>query len=162
MKLRNAKIDDAKLLYEWVNDPEVRSMSFSTKPIEWESHKAWFEQKINDKKVKIFIAMKNDNEPVGQIRFEIIDNSYAEVGIHVKNCYRNRGIGWKIIEMGTNHFFDISSVTSIYATIKITNERSKYAFLKAGFSEIGKKFVYGQECFHLVSVHPKRKPAGKI
>jgi len=150
MKLRNIKVEDVKLLYEWANDSEIRNMAFSSEPIEWERHKDWFNSKLNDEKVKIYIAMNNDNEPIGQIRFELVDKFNAEVDVHIKSSCQNKGFGSKTIAMGVTHFLTNSIVNSIHAIIKPANYISKRAFLKAGFNEIEKKMVNGEECFHLI------------
>ena len=150
MKLRNVEIKDEKLLYEWANDSEVRSMAFSSESIEWKKHRDWFEKKIHDEKAKIYIAVQDDNELLGQIRFEIINGSDAEVDVHVKSGFRNKGFGAEIISMGVARFLNDSVANSIHAIIKPINFKSKRAFLKAGFKEVGKKLMNGQECFHLV------------
>jgi UDP-2,4-diacetamido-2,4,6-trideoxy-beta-L-altropyranose hydrolase len=149
MHLRNAETEDARLLHDWANDPEVRSMAFASDPIEWEEHKRWFEKRLRDPNTQIYVAVQ-DSEPVGQIRFDVVSDSAAEVDVHTKPGLRGKGLGTQIISLGVTHFFTKSSVQTIHAIIKPENAKSRRAFEKAGFKEVQKKLVNGQECFYMV------------
>ena len=148
MYLRDAETDDARLIYEWANDPEVRSMAFNSDPIEWDGHKKWFEKRLQDPNTQIYVAVQH-SKMVGQIRFTVINDSNAEVDVHTKARLRGNGIGTQIISKGIAHFFAKSSVQTIHAIIKSENTKSRRAFEKAGFKEVEKKLVNGQECFHM-------------
>ena len=67
--LRNANKEDKDLFFEWVNDPEVRRWSFSPQIIKSEEHSNWFNSKMDDKNVLIFI-FQIDSCPAGFVRFE--------------------------------------------------------------------------------------------
>ena len=149
MKLRNAESNDARLLYNWANDPEVRSMAFDSDPIEWDGHKRWFEKCLRDPNTQIYVAVQN-SKLVGQIRFDIVNNRTAVVDVHTKSGLRGNGLGTQIISLGVTHFFMKSSVQTIHAIIKQENAKSRRAFEKVGFVEVQKKLVMGQECFHMV------------
>ena len=74
--LREINIDDAQILFDWANDPEVRKMSINTEPILWNNHLNWFQRKLSDKTgTKMFILEAN-KEVVGQIRFEFHTNLF--------------------------------------------------------------------------------------
>ena len=148
MNLRDAETDDARLLYEWANDPEVRSMAFDSDPIEWDGHKKWFEKCLQDPNTQIYVAVQ-DSKLVGQIRFTVINDSIAEVDVHTKAGLRGNGLGTQIISLGVTHFFTKSSVQTIHAIIMSENTKSRRAFKKVGFIEVQKKLINGQECFHM-------------
>ncbi len=150
MHLRNAEPEDSKLLYDWASDSEVRSMAFSSEPIEWEGHKKWFEKKLRDPNTQIYIAMQDD-EPVGQVRFDVVSKFDVEIDVHTKPGLRGKGLGTQIISLGVARFLDDSSKNTIHAVIKLENAKSRRAFEKAGFEEVEKKLVNGQECFHMVA-----------
>lgn len=125
VQLRPATSEDAHLLWEWRNDPEVRAASFSTYPVEWEEHQAWLVQKIEDPSCAIFIG-EVDGEPVGVIRFDIVG---AEAEVSVSVSQRGRGYGSQIIEAGANEMKGLTLV----ANVRPTNVASQRAFVKAGF-----------------------------
>lgn len=149
MLLRVARIEDSRLLYEWANDPEVRRMAFSSGPIAWQAHIRWFERKIKDPNTCIYIAIE-DNEPVGQIRFDIINCFEANVDIHTKPGMRGKGIGSRIIALGVSRVFSNFGVNAIHAIIKQENSKSREAFQKAGFKEIQQKQTNGEACFYMI------------
>ena len=70
--LRPANYKDCEFLWEWVNDPEVRKASFSSETIPWETHKTWFTKKLANPDCYIYIAIDENEKPVGQIRFDLI------------------------------------------------------------------------------------------
>lgn len=56
MSLRPAVADDSRRLFDWANDPVVRSVSFRSEPIAWEDHSRWFAGKLTDPQAALFIA----------------------------------------------------------------------------------------------------------
>lgn len=147
--LRIAQFGDSRLLYDWANDPEVRRMAFSSGPINWEAHIKWLKKKLKDPNAYIYIAIEN-NEPIGQIRFDIMNNSEAQIDIHTKPGMRGKGLGSRIILLGVNRFFSDSRVNAVHAVIKQENSESRKAFKKAGFKDIQKKSINGEECFFML------------
>lgn len=145
MHLRTAHIEDARLLYDWANDLEVRRMAFSSNPIDWASHIKWLEKKLSDPNAYIYIAIE-DNEPIGQIRFDIINDTEAQVDIHTKPGMRGKGVGSRIITSGVSRFFSDSRVNTVHAVIKQQNTKSRRAFNKAGFKDVQRKLINGAEC----------------
>jgi RimJ/RimL family protein N-acetyltransferase len=125
-------------------------MALSSEPIEWEEHEEWFKKKLRNPDSCIYIAFNDKDEAIGQIRFELVNDYNAEVDVHTKPGLRNRGFGTEIISMGVSRYLDRSPVTGIIAIIKTENVKSKRAFAKSGFREIGKKLVKGYECYQMV------------
>ena len=48
--LNAATYEDEKLLFDWINDIDVRRWSFNQNKILLNDHKTWFNNKINDNK----------------------------------------------------------------------------------------------------------------
>ncbi len=132
---REVVVQDAKILYNWVNEKEVRNNSLISKPIKWEDHLAWLKNKIENINSKIFIFF-NEQEPVGQVRLDLDDN-YWTIDFSVSTSFRGRGYGkfilQKIIETGEFEKFK--------AVVKTTNIGSIKVFRKLGFEEVGKKLL---------------------
>ena len=53
--LREATIDDALLLFGWVNDKDVRLNSINQDTIIWENHLKWIANRLNSKDTYIYI-----------------------------------------------------------------------------------------------------------
>jgi len=129
--LKKAQKSDCKLLFDWANDEDVRNNAFNPKKIEYAEHLKWFNQKIEDKNVSIFIVYLED-KPVGQIRIEK-KNKIGVISYSVDNEHRGIGIGTKILKQ-IKVSFD-KRICSIEGYVKIDNLASRRAFVKAGYKE---------------------------
>ena len=125
--LRNAKLDDAKLIFDWANDLEVRSNAISKDPIVWENHLQWFQSKLNSNDTNIFV-LEIENKPIGQIRLDK-HNNFLEIDYSIDKNSRGLGYG-KVIIAKAMKLFEQSSFKAI---VKNKNTPSKKVFLSLGF-----------------------------
>jgi RimJ/RimL family protein N-acetyltransferase len=137
LTLRRARADDLRLLWEWANDPEVRAASFSSEPIPWETHLAWFEQKFHQKGSVIFIAETEDATPIGQIRFDFRPGHEADLNISLAKEKRGCGLAVPMIQRALGDLFASTDCERVHAFVKPENVPSIRAFEKAGFIRIG-------------------------
>mgnify|MGYP001792002932 CR=1 FL=1 len=135
IQLRNVCPEDCQLLWHWANDAIVRASSFSEAPIPLADHEQWFANKLRDPQCHIFIALDSDAKPIGQIRFDFINERQAEVDVSLDNQSRGKGFGHQLIELSTQKIFRITSANAVYASIKKTNIASIKSFQRAGFFE---------------------------
>jgi RimJ/RimL family protein N-acetyltransferase len=149
VQLRAVEESDARLLFHWANDPVVRAMAFNCSPIQWESHLQWLRQKLADPNCRMFIAMVK-NKPVGQVRFDQVDEHSAEVDIHTAPDQRGKGYGPAIIAGGVRLVFASTDLQVLIAVVKQGNRGSISAFLKAGFVPSGTCHVSGISCERLI------------
>lgn len=129
INLRSIHKEDCKLLFNWVNDAEVRNNSFSKTDISWENHSHWFSKIINSPDTNIFILERNKN-PIGQVRFDREDN-YWKIDYSIDEKFRGMGMGSKIIELGLEKMKG-----KIKAWVKKENKASCRVFEKLGFKNI--------------------------
>jgi len=154
LSLRTVQDSDAKLLWKWANDPQVRAASFSSESIPWEQHIQWFDAQLKSPNCIIYIAMNSDNIPIGQIRYKIEDNQ-AVISISIASDYRHQGYGSELIKLACDRLFQELNISQIHAYIKPENQSSIRSFIKAGFAEIGtinwpKSTANNQLAMHLV------------
>lgn len=136
--IRNAAISDCRLIYEWVNDPEVRQNSINQKNIEWRDHQSWFKEKINSPTTKIFI-LEYKGIPIGQIRFDFVKDSW-EIDYSISKNYRGKGFGKLIVRESILHF---PPKTRFIAFAKPDNMASIHVFKSLTFEDAGKKTIEG-------------------
>lgn len=149
IRLRRARAEDSRLLWEWANDPMTRANSFSSAPISWETHSKWFEQKLTNENCKFFVAQNWLGEPIGQIRFEI-ENTEAVVSTSIAPLMRGCGYGTRLIACGTAELFATSEAKIIHAFVKSENKVSFRAFLSAGYKNIRREQYGEEETQHLI------------
>lgn len=143
LKLREVILDDAKLLFDWANDPAMRANSFHQKKIEWNQHIIWLKNRLDSNSSKIFIA-EFDGNYVGQIRFDKKENK-AIIDFYIAEEFRGKGLGTSLLLKGVKKITEYwKDIIDIVGEVKKNNLSSKKAFIKAGFQEIerGDIFIY--------------------
>lgn len=149
LRLRDADAGDCRILWEWANDPVVREASFSSDPIPWPTHQAWFEQKLADPPCRIYVGLDREDRPVGQVRFDFSGPAEATVSIVVAAEWRGHGFGSLLLSLGQTRLTR-DCVDAVHALIKPENVASRQTFVKAGYREAGRESVAGQEAIRYV------------
>ncbi|HOW58903.1 MAG TPA: UDP-2,4-diacetamido-2,4,6-trideoxy-beta-L-altropyranose hydrolase [Candidatus Omnitrophota bacterium] len=137
LEIRHVSADDCEMLWHWANDPVTREASFTTEPIEWEEHKKWFSAKLNSKECSIYIGLNYEQKPLGQVRYDILDEE-ATVSISIDKSFQNQGYGTALLLNSAALFIkEKPDVKIINAYIKNINQPSIWTFLKAGYNPVG-------------------------
>ena len=135
LKLRLARLDDINTYFEWVNEKFVRENSINSQKISFVEHKKWFDIQINSKDTYLYVLEKY-RKPIGQIRFNIIQNyAYIDYSVDVNN--RGQGIGSELITLGVNAFKKSNNIL-IRAIVKNSNKSSLKIFTKLNFKILEK------------------------
>lgn len=109
--LSMATDQDEKLLFDWINDIDVRKWSFNHEKILLDEHKAWFKNKIDDKNVLIWIFRKNSYD-IGMVRLEKEDNQ-AILNYLISARYRGQNYATPMLKMA------IQKVKKIWRSIRV-------------------------------------------
>lgn len=149
LRLRAAEAGDCRLLWEWANDPQVRAAAFSSAPIPWESHQAWFIGKMNDPHCSILIAEDDLGRQVGQFRVDWRSDCEGDISLSVATGFRGTGRGAALIDLGVGRIF-ADKGESLHAFVKVENQASRRAFEQAGFASLGEECVKGHHAIHYV------------
>ena len=160
LSVRPVTDDDCRLLWEWVNEPGVRSFAFQSHFIPWEEHRAWFAAKRVDPCWVMFIVLDEIRRPVGQVRFEPQDQDGAatEVAISIGREWRGRGYGTEAIRLACEAYRRMGQAARVVACIKPENVASLRIFEKAGFVLQGRQYVRGHDAV-CMSFELKNRPA---
>lgn len=137
VRVRAARAEDCGTVWEWNNDPVTRAFSFSSDPIPWADHVAWFEARVAGPAEAVLVAEDAEGRPVGVARFGR-DGVVAEIGVTVAPERRGNGLGAAIIREATARLLDATDVQTVEAWIKPENGASIQAFRAAGFVFRGK------------------------
>lgn len=126
--------EDCDLLFEWVNDNEVRSNAFNSSKVKYEEHNKWFNEKLNSQNTFIYI-LYNDAVPIGQIRIDICEGT-GIIDYSIARKYRGLGYGTDLIRILEEQIFiDKINISQLVGKVKATNMPSRRAFKKAGYRE---------------------------
>lgn len=130
--IREANINDAKLYFNWANDPVVRQMAFHTEPILWENHIKWFESKLDSTEAHLLVCY-HGTEPIGQVRFDILDGGEAEIDISIAKDSRGKGYGKAMLKAAIEYERCMNGVKTFVSEVKEENAPSQRMFLASGF-----------------------------
>lgn len=148
--VRRAAPADSRLLWEWVNDPAVRAASFSTEPIAWQGHEAWFARKMTDPDTLWLIGEDDEARPIGQFRVDWRSAADGNIDVSVAPGARGSGYGHQLIEQSVRRVFNTTPTERVHAFIRRENQASIRSFERAGFSRVGEEQVQGCAALHYV------------
>lgn len=134
IRLRPATMEDCRLLFDWRNHPSVRVRFFNTEPLEYSCHERWFKGKLADDSCLLFIAENENNNRVGQLRFDR-DGNEATVSITTAPEMTGRGIGTAMMCQGCAELDAQWPGVKAVALVKKDNFASAAMFRKAGFTQ---------------------------
>lgn len=144
---RTAQPADARLYFDWANDPVTRQQSFNSAPISLETHTAWFTRKLADPNALLLLFFNEMREPVGQVRFErtpVADMpDEIIISISVDAGQRGKGTAAQLIREGCAVCRERWDAVTIHAYIKANNQASIRAFERAGFTLSGESGKFG-------------------
>lgn len=156
LQLRSATADDARVLWDWANDPVVRASAFHGRPIPWDDHRDWLARRLADPDTSIYVALDLDAAPVGVVRFQRLGSS-AEISVTVAADRRGQGWGPVIIDGGVRQLLAETSVDEVIARIKPDNRASLSSFEDAAFMRTGESDGPGERCVHYIRYRTGRE-----
>jgi RimJ/RimL family protein N-acetyltransferase len=134
VQLRPAVLDDARMVYNWRNDPFLIARGSSQQAVLWEDHLVWFRETVTGTSRKMFIVVQHE-ESIGQVRFDRQDDKICVITAYLLETFTGKGYGIDAIRAGCRAIFDEWTVTKIVARVRSDNPVAQSAFRKAGFIE---------------------------
>ena len=120
---------------KWLNDPDINKWMYSDKPYTLQEVYRWIDRVVSDPK-RHYFSIVSEGKPVGfvSLREDHRPSNTAEIGIVIgEKDQQSRGIGSQTIKQVLEYAQNETSLTSIRANIKPTNEKSIRLFTSAGF-----------------------------
>jgi UDP-2,4-diacetamido-2,4,6-trideoxy-beta-L-altropyranose hydrolase len=150
LSLRSAAADDARLLWEWANDPFVRVHAFTPEAIPWETHLHWYANRLASDGTRFWL-LEDAGTPVAQIRYDRNpEGTEAEISFSVARDHRGKGLGTEIVRQTCKRAVAELGVEQITALVFPENLASMRTFEKVGFIRSGLIEVRGRTCYRFV------------
>jgi RimJ/RimL family protein N-acetyltransferase len=143
--LREAEQSDCTLLYQWVNDPVIRSCALKDAPITLQNHLTWFNKQLISLNCNIYIA-SIDDKPIGQVRFNQTALNTYEIDTHLSPCSRGYGYGRKMLKQALK-LIEKDKNSTFIATILIENIASIKLFEACNFKREKETTIENKKCF---------------
>ena len=135
IKIRSAKENDSKDIFEWRNDELTRQMSHTSEIIEWENHNRWYSNSLDSESRILLICEDDLNEKIAIIRFDITESN-AIISINLNPAQRGKGLSKscliRAIEFFAKKYIEIKK---LIAEIKEDNIASQKTFFGIGFTK---------------------------
>ncbi|PAW77385.1 MAG: UDP-2,4-diacetamido-2,4,6-trideoxy-beta-L-altropyranose hydrolase [Verrucomicrobia bacterium Tous-C9LFEB] len=140
--IRSCNSEDARLLFDWANEPTVRAASFHTNTIAWTEHTAWLERKLTDPDCRIYIGQSHEGTPVGMVRLDLNEKQQVVVSISVDARYRGYGYGPHLLRRALEAWQQERGTSPFVALVKTGNRASVKLFEICGF-HLSNRLNYG-------------------
>lgn len=131
--INKAQIEDMEDVFNLSNDEIVRENSFNREKIDWQNHKNWFKNKINDESCVFYIIRDVNKKLIAQVRFDK-NGVDADISISISPDFRGMGYGAKILKLTSQKVVQENKIKKINAYVKMENKTSKIVFEKAGYA----------------------------
>lgn len=139
IKIRSAKENDSKDIFEWRNDELTRQMSHTSEIIDWENHNRWHSNSLNSQSRVLLICEDNRNEKIAIIRFDISESN-AIISINLNPNQRGKGLAKSCLIQSIEFFSkEYVGIKNLIAEIKEDNIASQKTFLGIGFTKYNLK-----------------------
>lgn len=143
--IRRAEPRDLLPLWHLANDAGVRSNAFRPEPIPLDGHRVWYRARLASPSSRMWL-MEIADTLVGQIRYERIEPEVAEINYSVVAAFRGRGVGTALLERTWEAACGELGVRTVRGITLADNAASGGAFLRAGFTDVGRVVMYGRAC----------------
>lgn len=131
LSLRNSRLGDISLYFNWVNESTVRQHSINSDPIAWREHETWFQSRIDNPTCRMYVFCA-DELPIGQVRFEMSGEAWT-IDYSLDEFVRGRGWGKTLVERAIAELKK-STTGTVVANVKASNVVSRRIFEQLGFS----------------------------
>jgi UDP-2,4-diacetamido-2,4,6-trideoxy-beta-L-altropyranose hydrolase len=159
LKLRTAAFEDYKIIWNWHNDPEVKSVALAIPNRSMDEFGFEFQTAVASRNTNFWMVENVAGNPIGYARFDDIDGERPpKISIIVDHSQRGRGVGTALISQASEKFFRETNHSSIVAQIRSGNIASEKAFRTAGFSGIQPVIVNGKMAIQFELKRPSGIP----
>ncbi len=129
---------DARMAFDWRNDPVVRRYSHDPAELDFADHQRWWRAAVAAPDRDLLLAI-DDGVPVGVLRLDR-DGDRALVSIYLDPARIGRGLGRRVLDAAAD-FAAAQGLVALTATIEQANTASQSAFAKAGYVPVGELWI---------------------
>lgn len=135
IKIRLARKNDSKDVFDWRNDELTRQMSHNSEITEWENHKEWFMNSLELKDRLLLVCEDSLNNKISIIRFDISELN-AVISVNLNPTQRSKNLAKPCLIKSIDFFSDkYSEINKLFAEIKEDNIASQKTFISVGFKK---------------------------
>ena len=149
--LRAMEEDDARVLMELINDPEIENSVYGwSYPVSLESQKRWISNLKNDTTVRYAIDYNDSMVGVAIISSIDMKNRIANMNIKLQKLARGKGVATHAIALLIHYCFEELNLHCLTANVIERNSDSRKLWERFGFKKDGimRERVYKNGKYH--------------
>ncbi len=135
LNFRYAEANDVELYFKWANDSLVRQNSINSEKISLVDHVEWFNIKVTNPEVFMYLFFNEDDEPVGQVIIERKDD-WVFISQSVAKEHRGKKYSTEMLTGSTDDFLSKFPKDTIVSVVKSSNIASLKMSEQSGFNVI--------------------------
>jgi UDP-2,4-diacetamido-2,4,6-trideoxy-beta-L-altropyranose hydrolase len=145
-RIRPVQAKDCRVLWAWRNHPRIRRVSNNQELIPYREHQRWFDRQIKSKKCSLLLAVSENQNGLGHIRFTKCNPTTSCIHIYLAPGMIGKGFGSSVLIRSTAEYFKKHpKIREIEAEIFDSNEASARSFESAGFLFRGARIKNGRK-----------------
>ena len=134
---RAAGMDDARLLWQWRNDPTTRAGARSSAEVTWDEHVGWLTASLA-RSDRMLLVVEHALVPIGTVRWDLEGKGEWEVSITVAPERRGQSLARPVLDAGEMALFDVAQskgteVTAYLAVVHVDNAASVRLFESSAY-----------------------------
>ena len=131
--LRRAQAADIEQVYQWQSHPKTRQFALNPEVPSWYEHRQWMTKKLDNQLDYFYIIeLLNDQQAVGVIRLDKLDQNEYLISIFISPAHYGRGIAKQALKSIDNDHPTIK----VHATVLQENLASQKLFLSANYQRV--------------------------
>ena len=158
VRIRNANFNDSQFIYSISSDKDTRRNSFNRSSFSYDSHLAWYKQKLSEEGSRVLIA-SIAGEDIGFVRIDNDTESSSIIGIGISRKFRGRKLSSQCLVAALGYIEKAYSKRVIKAYIKPCNSASIKGFEGANFVFVNESMI-GSDSALLYKFEYKRVEIG--
>ncbi len=135
--IRNATVEDAKLLCSWWNDGKVMEHAGFPDGLGTTPETVATQLAEDDDKTHRRLILEIDSVPVGEMNYRNKGNKTVEIGIKICNfAKQEKGFGTRFLRMLIGSLFDEQGYEKIILDTNVKNTRAQHVYEKLGLKQV--------------------------
>lgn len=137
LKIRNATVDDAKLLAAWWNDGKIMAHAGFPNGTGQTPENIAESLKKDADNVRRRLLIELDNIPIGEMVYRNIGNGTAEIGVKICDFSKHdKGYGKILLSMLISSLFNDMGYEKIILDTNLNNKRAQHVYEELGFQKV--------------------------
>lgn len=132
-QLRDVSADDAKLIFDWRNQPHIREASLNSNPLIWENHLSYLERVLDNPKDHCWKIYQEDGIDLGLVNAKRLEDGRWTWGFYIGANEAPKGAGRRMLIKFQRELLKKPNFNGVRAVVLAENLKSRRLHEALGF-----------------------------